>query len=410
MVKILPKKNFNSEIFVPGDKSISHRAVILGAIAEGVTEIKGFLIGDDCLATINCLRQLGVKIDIGGDFVRVYGKGLHGLTAPKDVLYCGNSGTTMRLLCGLLAGQKFDSILDGDKSLQKRPMKRIIDPLRLMGAKIETTTPPIKIKRANLKGVYYKMPIHSAQVKSALILAGLYAEGETVIEELEKGATRNHTELMLNYMMENGILTGKKITVCGDFSSAAFFIVLGLLLAGEGITIRNVGVNPTRTGLLEALRKMGGDIKIQNTRNICGEDVGDILVKKSDLTGIEIDGKLVPKMIDEVPIFAVAAAFAKDTTIIKDAAELAVKESNRLQAMATELSKMGVSIASTNDSLTIIGTSNACQPVHGATLYSHNDHRIAMSLAIAATAANSESTLNGSEWIDVSFPNFLSLL
>ncbi|MCL2753777.1 MAG: 3-phosphoshikimate 1-carboxyvinyltransferase, partial [Defluviitaleaceae bacterium] len=267
MVKILPKKSFNGEIFVPGDKSISHRALILGAIAEGTTEVEGFLVGEDCLATISCLRQLGVRIDIGNDFVRVHGKGLHGLSAPKDVLHCGNSGTTMRLLCGLLAGQNFDSILDGDDSLQKRPMKRVIEPLRLMGANISATgdeKSPLRIFGSALKGIRYKMPIHSAQVKSAITLAGLYADGETVVEEISAGTTRNHTELMLNYMTENGILTGKKIIVPSDFSSAAFFIVLGLLKADEGLVVRNVGLNPTRTGLLDALWAMGGDIELCN--------------------------------------------------------------------------------------------------------------------------------------------------
>jgi len=412
---ISQREEFNGEIFVPGDKSISHRALILGAIAEGVTEIEGFLAGEDCLATISCLRQLGMKVDINASgSVRVHGKGLRGLSTPNGVLDCGNSGTTARLLCGLLAGQNFDSVLDGDESLRKRPMARVIEPLRLMGAQITVGGDqgmPLRICGSHLRGIHYKMPIYSAQVKTAIILAGLYADDKTIVEEINEGLTRNHTELMLNHMTENGTLVGKKIVVPGDFSSAAFFIVLGLLKSDKGLVIRNVGLNPTRTGLLDALRAMGGDIKTQNVQSIWGEDVGDIFVSKSRLNGIVLQGDIVPLMIDEIPIFAVAAAFAQGETIIKDAAELMLKESNRIVAMTMELGKMGVDIAATNDGMIIKGAAGGeTSPLRGAILDSHGDHRVAMSLAIAALCADGKSVLHGAHWANVSFPNFFDII
>lgn len=404
---------------VPGDKSISHRTLILGAIAEGVTEISGFLAAEDCLATMDCLRKMGVKIEHSGDAVRVFGVGLHGMQKPNDVLYVGNSGTTLRLLTGLLAGQPFDTALDGDASIRRRPMDRVITPLSQMGANISGSTVPISIKGTKLRGTHYKMPIASAQVKSAILLAALYAQGETVVEELSYGATRNHTENMMAHMgidldisgkiirYKGGTLSGQKIDVLGDFSSAAFLIVAGMLLAEDGLVIENVGINPTRTGLLDALRQMGAEICINNRKETLGnEEVGDIFVKKSTLRPITLAGEIVPRMIDEIPIFAVAALFAGGTTIIRDSAELAVKESNRITAMTTELTKMGAKIEPQADGMIIHGG----QSLSGAEVDSHGDHRIAMALAIAATMARGDTLIKNTSCVNVSFPDFFQIL
>ncbi|MCL2620042.1 MAG: 3-phosphoshikimate 1-carboxyvinyltransferase [Defluviitaleaceae bacterium] len=403
---IKPKTAVGGVITVPGDKSISHRAVILGSISEGITQIHGFLRGEDNLATISCLRQLGVDFeeDVDNNILRVQGVGLRGLKPPKDVLFCGNSGTTMRLLCGLLAGQNFDSVLDGDPSLRKRPMERVATPLRLMGAEIATTggNAPLKISGRPLVGIDYQMTIHSAQIKSAILLAGLYTKNKTKVTELKQGLTRNHTELMLaNWQRLNG-----KIHICGDFSSAAFFVVLGLLLADAGLTIQNVGLNPTRTGLLTALKRMGGYIKTNITKTEGGEIVGNIFVKKSKLYPIALSGNQIPLMIDEIPIFTIAALFADGTTIISDAEELTVKETNRLQTITTELVKIGAKITADNQGMVIEGG----HPISGATLDSHGDHRIAMSLAIAATNAQSPSIIQNANCADISFPDFYKTL
>ena len=404
---------------MPGDKSISHRGLILGAIAKGITEIDGFLSSTDCLATIDCLRKLGVQIEHSGDAARIFGVGLYGLQKPKETLYVGNSGTTLRLLAGLLAGQGFDCALDGDASIRRRPMERVIQPLSHMGAKISGNNAPISIRGAKLHGVHYKMPINSAQVKSAVLLAALYARGATVIEELKLGATRDHTEKMMEYMgicldisgkiirySGGETLLGRKISVPGDFSSAAFFIVLGVLMAENGLLIENVGVNPTRTGLIDALRQMGAKIKIENRKMLGNEEVGDIFVRKSALRAIELKGDIVPRIIDEIPIFAVAAAFAEGITIIRDAGELAVKESNRIEAMSAELAKMSAKIEARNDGMVIYGG----QKLNGAVVHSHGDHRVAMSLAIAAAAAHGETTIKNSQCVDVSFPSFFHIL
>ena len=405
-ITIRPKATVGGVITVPGDKSISHRAVILGAIAQGITQIHGFLRGHDNLATISCLRQLGVNFEenVEDNVLQVEGVGLHGLKPPKDILFCGNSGTTMRLLCGLLAGQNFDSVLNGDNSLRNRPMERVAIPLRLMGAEIETAggKAPIKIGGRPLTGVNYQMPIYSAQVKSAILLAGLYAKGKTIVTEPTPGLTRNHTEIML----ENWQHLGGNIHICGDFSSAAFFIVLGLLLADNGITIQNVGLNPTRTGLLSVLQNMGGNIRASITKIEGGEAVGDIFVKKSKLHSINLSGNQIPLMIDEIPIFAVATLFAEGTTIISDAEELAVKESNRLKTITEELTKMGAEITAHNQGMVIRGG----QKIRGATLNSHGDHRIAMSLAIAATVAQGPSIIQDAHCADISFPHFYKTL
>ncbi len=418
---ISKKKSIVGEFVVPGDKSISHRAVMFSSIAEGVTEIDGFLSGDDCLSTIRCFRQLGVDIHIDEEKVIVHGKGIRGLHAPKERLDVGNSGTTIRLLSGLLSGQSFSCQMTGDASIQKRPMDRVVVPLSMMGADIQGENnknfAPLVIKGSTLHAIEYTLPVASAQVKSAILLASLYAEGTTKIHEPE--ATRDHTEIMLNYLgadikNTDGVITSaaieqlyaKPIHVPGDISSAAFLIVAALVRPNSFITIKSVGVNKTRIGIVEALKQMGADIKIVNERTQCGEPVADIEVRTSELTGTTISGEMIPKMIDEVPIFAVAALFAKGTTVIKDAAELKVKESNRIRTMTCELKKMGADVHETDDGMVIHGGA----PLHGATIDSHHDHRVAMSLSIAGLAADGETIINGAECVDISYPGFFDAI
>jgi len=407
---IHPKKGITGIIHVPGDKSISHRALILSAIAEGVSEIKNILLCNDTMSTITCLRQLGVRIEIDNGAAWVDGVGLYGLKPPSAPLFCGNSGTTMRLLAGLLAGQDFYSTLDGDASLKKRPMERIVEPLSLMGARIVSHggAPPLAVHGTPLKGIHYKMPINSAQVKSAIQLAAIYAAGQTTIEiPSHPILMRNHTDLMLDFMTEKGSIKARKFHIPGDQSSAAFFIVLGLMHAKGTFVVRHVGLNPTRLGFIGVLRSMGAEIDLKVTENHGGEPVGDIFVKKSRLKPIDVEGDMVPFMIDELPIFAVAAATLTDGTVtISDAAELRVKESDRLNAVITELNKMGASITPKNEGMIIKGGT----PLHGATLDAHHDHRIAMSLSIAATAAKSKSQLENAHWANISFPNFFETL
>ena len=403
---------------MPGDKSISHRALILGAIAEGITEISGLLSGQDCLATMRCLRRMGVEIEHNGDFARISGVGLHGLKKPDSTLYVGNSGTTLRLLTGLLAGQAFYSALDGDASIRKRPMDRVTRPLSCLGAKITGDFAPIVIKGAELKATHYKMPINSAQVKSAILLAALYARGETAVDEPGRGLTRNHTENMMSYMgvslevsgktikYVGGVPIGREIIIPGDFSSAAFFIVLGVLCAKEGLVIKNAGINPTRTGLIDALRQMGAQIAIENRKMLGNEEAGDIHVKMLPLMPIILQGDIIPRMIDEIPIFAVAALFAPGTTTIKDAAELTIKESNRITSMCMELAKMGAKIEPRPDGMVIHGGF----PLNGAVLDSHGDHRVAMALAVAATASQKQVLIKNAQCTDVSFPDFFRYL
>jgi len=414
MDMIISSKNSISGVLqMPGDKSISHRALILGAIADGITEISGFLSGDDCLATASCLRAMGVRIELNGDAAQVYGQGLRGLKPSCTVLDVGNSGITLRLLTGLLAGQHFDSTLDGDASIHKRPMDRVVTPLRLMGADIKGMGDfvPITIKGRNLRGIRYQMPLNSAQVKSAILLAGLYAQGNTHVVELGEGLTRNHTEKMLRYMQKNGeiCLNGRKIAVPGDFSSAAYFIAAGLLLADKnGVLIENVGINPTRTGFLDAVTAMDGHVEVRNRRLLGHEEVGDIFVRHSreTLKGIVLQGDIVPRMIDEVPIFAVLASMAKGVTQIRDASELAVKESNRIAVMADELGKMGVRIEQHPDGMTITGDAT----LTGTVVDSHGDHRAAMSLAVAAMVAHGKTVIQNAECVDVSFPDFFRVV
>ena len=401
------------QIKVPGDKSISHRAVMLGSLANGVTEISGFLKGADCLSTIDCFRKMEIDIDINGENVTVHGNGLRGLKKPDEMLYTGNSGTTTRLLCGILAGQNFDTSITGDASIQKRPMGRVVQPLSMMGAKIENEYCPLYITGTKLHGIDYKMPVASAQVKTAIILAGLYADGETVIHEIEK--SRDHTELMLSAMgadltVDNlditvkptNDLTAVNVDVPGDISSAAFFLVLGAIMPNSQITVTNVGINPTRTGIIDVLKDMGADITLENVHTSAGETVANITVRSSSLKGTTVGGDIIPRLIDELPIIAVAAVFADGQTVIKDAQELKVKETNRIRAVVDEFNKCGIDITETDDGMII----NGGKSIHGADFKTYGDHRMAMSLTVLAQLADSESTLDDSDCACVSYPTF----
>lgn len=418
---IKPIETIKGTLSVPGDKSISHRAIMLGAISEGITEISGFLMGDDCLSTVDCFRKLGIKIEISENKVFVHGKGLMGLSAPSTILDVGNSGTTIRLLTGILAGQNFSSSITGDASIQKRPMLRVVNPLRKMGAEIEGIEGgnycPLHIKGKNLNGIHYKLPVASAQVKSAILLASLYSKGKTII--IEPKSSRDHTEIMINYFGGNILknkneiisspvkkLIGQQVEVPGDISSAAYFIAAALILPNSELLIQNVGINPTRSGIITVFKQMGGNIQLINERIQSGEAVADIFVRSSKLKGIEIKGDIIPKLIDEIPVIAATACYADGVTIIKDAAELKVKESNRIKTMSSELRKMGAQITETDDGMIIQGTSQ----LMGTTVESYNDHRVAMSLAIAALRANKETKIQNSECVNISFPNFFSLL
>lgn len=401
------------QIKVPGDKSISHRAVMLGSLANGVTEISGFLKGADCLSTIDCFRKMGIDIDINGENVTVHGNGLRGLKKPDEMLYTGNSGTTTRLLCGILAGQNFDTSITGDASIQKRPMGRVVQPLSMMGAKIENEYCPLYITGTKLHGIDYKMPVASAQVKTAIILAGLYADGETVIHEIEK--SRDHTELMLSAMgadltVDNlditvkptNDLTAVNVDVPGDISSASFFLVLGAIMPNSQITVTNVGINPTRTGIIDVLKDMGTDITLENVHTSAGETVANITVRSSSLKGTTVGGDIIPRLIDELPIIAVAAVFADGQTVIKDAQELKVKETNRIRAVVDEFNKCGIDITETDDGMII----NGGKSIHGADFKTYGDHRMAMSLTVLAQLADGESTLDDSDCACVSYPTF----
>ena len=415
---IEPVRNLRGRFTVPGDKSISHRAVMLGSLADGVTEISGFLNAADCLSSIECFSKLGIKTERNGDFLRVHGKGLNGLTPPTGVLYTGNSGTTTRLLCGILAGQNFDSIIDGDEMIRRRPMQRVTSPLGEMGALITARDGnycPLQIKKSSLHGIDYTLPVASAQIKSAFLFAGLYASGKTVIREKE--LSRDHTELMMkrfgvSLSVDDKVITlspvdalkACEINVPGDISSAAFFIVAALITKGSEITIENVGLNPRRTGILDALLQMGADIEIsdlQESTELCGT----ITARSSKLHGAIIGGSIIPRMIDEIPVLAVAAACAEGQTVIKDASELLYKESNRILTTATELKKAGADVLPTDDGFIINGGS-----LHGTLFDSHNDHRIAMAMAVASLAADSPSDILRAECVDISYPEFFETL
>jgi len=420
-----PSQGLSGELTPPGDKSISHRAVMFSAIAEGKTEITGFLPGEDTLNTAKAVRMLGITVEVKGPGVlTVHGRGLGGLTEPSGVLDLGNSGTGMRLLAGLLAGQDFFSVLTGDQYLVKRPMGRIVEPLRSMGAVIDGRSggklAPLSIRGAgkNAKPLSFQSPIASAQVKSAIILCGLYADGVTTITEPNK--SRDHTERMLRFfgvtVKEEGLrvgIPGKQplratgtLEIPADISSAAFFMVAACIVPGSDILIRNVGVNPTRTGIIDVLTSMGADISLLSPREQAGEPVADIRIRYRGLHAATVQGDGIPRSIDEIPVIAVAAATASGKTIIKDAAELRVKESDRIAAIATGLRKMGAVVTELPDGLEIIGR----ERLNGATCESYGDHRIAMSLAVAGLTATGQTVVRDAEWIETSFPGFERML
>ncbi|MCM1173851.1 MAG: 3-phosphoshikimate 1-carboxyvinyltransferase [Blautia sp.] len=416
MTNIAKNRGLHGEITIPGDKSISHRAVMFGSLADGLTEITNFLQGADCLSTIDCFRRMGIEIENTPDKIRVHGKGLYGLKAPASVLDAGNSGTTTRLISGILAAQPFETTLTGDASIQKRPMRRIIEPLTMMGADIASVNgndcAPLHIKGRSLHGIHYRSKVASAQVKSAILLAGLYAEGETKVTE--PVISRNHSEIMLRYfgadirtegatacIRPRPKLTGQYVNVPGDISSAAYFIAAGLCVPDSELLIKNAGINPTRDGILKTALAMGGDITILN-ENHDGEPTADLLVRSSHLHGVTIEGDIIPTLIDELPVINIMAAAAEGTTIIRDAAELKVKESNRIDVMVENLSAMGAQITGTEDGMIIEGG----RPLHGAVIDSHLDHRIAMSFSVAALLAEGETIIKGRESVNISYPSF----
>ncbi len=430
-------RGLSGRVEVPGDKSISHRALLLGAIAEGKTRIQNFLPAADCLATLACVRALGAEVErVSETELVVQGRGLHGLVEPEDVLDCTGSGTTMRLLAGILAGQPFYSVLTGNEQLRHRPMGRIAGPLRQMGATVlgrdGGRLPPLTILGGDLHGIDYRLPVASAQVKSAILLAGLYADGPTVVHE--PGPARDHTERMLAArganikwqvasgkrqaagleVQEDGMITlwgsarlsSLDILVPGDFSSAAYFIAAACLAPGSEVTAVGVGVNPTRSGFLNALAEMGADIGLENQREMGGEPVADVVARAGDLRGVEVCGDRVPRMIDEFPILAVAATQAQGTTVVRDAAELRVKETDRIANVAIELRKLGAHIEERPDGFVVEGPMRLV----GTQVNSHGDHRLAMSLAIAGLVAEGETTIEGAECIADSFPGFERIL
>lgn len=416
-MKLKYEHPLKGEVTIPGDKSISHRAVMFGALAEGTTEVTNFLQGADCHSTIECFRKLGISIENTQERILIHGKGLHGLQEPTSILDVGNSGTTTRLISGILAGQTFETTLSGDESIQSRPMKRIMEPLSQMGARIfsirENGCAPLRIEGAPLHGIHYHSKVASAQVKSCILLAGLYADSPTSVTE--PSISRNHTELMLrsfgagiscqektSSILPEPQLFGQKIEVPGDISSAAYFIAAGLLVPGSEILVKNVGINPTRDGLLRVCRAMGADMTLLDQRENGGEPVADILVRHSFLKATTIEGEIIPTLIDELPIIAIMACFAKGTTVIRDAAELKVKESDRIAVMAENLSRMGAFVTATEDGMIIEGG----HPLHGAEIDSHLDHRIAMSFAIAALASEGETKIKGADCIKISYPSF----
>ena len=418
---VQPAGSLRGEISVPGDKSISHRSIMFGSLARGTTTVRGFLRGEDNMATLNAFRLMGVEIADDGQVLTIAGRGIHGLMEPGDVIDCGNSGTSIRLLTGLLAGQRFFSVLTGDQYLRKRPMKRVVGPLGQMGAIIHGRDggekAPLAITGSPLTGISYSSPVASAQVKSALLLAGLYAEGETLVTEPHR--SRDHSERMLAHfgadirVTETGAavsggreLDGREIVVPGDISSAAFFLVAGLIVPGSELLITGVGVNPTRTGIIDILQAMGGDIQLLNRREVSGEPVADLLVRSSSLKGIEIGGDVVPRAIDEFPVVGIAAAFAEGTTTIRDARELRVKETDRIVASAANLRLAGIMVEETPDGMIVTGRGR----LDGCTVDSRGDHRIAMAMLIGGLAATGPVTVTDTACIATSFPSFLSLL
>lgn len=404
-------------VTIPGDKSISHRSVMFGALADGTTKVTNFLRGADCLSTIACFRKLGIEIEETPDEILIHGKGIHGLTAPDSMLDVGNSGTTTRLISGILAGQPFTTELNGDESIQSRPMKRIIDPLSQMGANIESIRgngcAPLRIRQSQLHGIHYQSKVASAQVKSCILLAGLYADGTTSVTE--PYLSRNHTEIMLKHfgaqitsegttamIVPGSELHGQEIEVPGDISSAAYFIAAGLIVPGSEILIKNVGINPTRDGLLRVCKDMGANITLLNKNLGNGEPTTDLLVRAGSLHGTTVGGAVIPTLIDELPVVAALACFAEGTTVIKDAQELKVKESNRIDVMVQNLTAMGAHVTATDDGMIIEGG----HPLHGAVIDSKLDHRIAMTFAITALASDGETKITGADCVKISYPGF----
>lgn len=418
-MKLTRVKGLSGEITVPGDKSISHRSIMLGALAKGTTEVYGFLQGADCLSSIDCFRKMGVIIENTGNdgIVIIQGRGLRGLVSPSETLDVGNSGTTTRLMSGILAAQTFTSRVNGDASIQKRPMGRIMTPLSMMGADITSENnngcAPLIIHGKKLKGINYQSPVASAQVKSAVLFAGLYADGETSVTE--PAVSRNHTELMFKEFGVDIETEGKTVTVKpatelyarqvyvpGDISSAAYFIVAGLITPNSCITIKNVGINPTRDGIIRVCQMMGADIEVSEHEGRTEEPTADITVRTSTLKGCTIGGEIIPTLIDELPVIAILACFADGTTIIKDAEELKVKESNRIDVVVNNLRAMGADVQATDDGMII----NGGKELHGAVIDSRLDHRIAMSFAVAAMNSDGETEILGSECVDISYPAF----
>lgn len=420
---IKPSTKLRGEIRVPGDKSISHRSIMFASLAEGKSRVSGLLRGEDCLSTLKAFQQLGIEVDDrADDELIIHGRGIHGLQESSDVIDCGNSGTTMRLMSGILAGQPFFSVLTGDKYLRKRPMKRVIEPLSTMNAKIlgreGGTKAPLAINGGNLKATEYHSPIASAQVKSAMLLAGMQTEGTTTV--YEPHLSRDHSERMLRSFgvdlvsFDGGArvtgpvsLSAQDVAVPGDISSAAFFLVAGLIVPDSELLIENVGVNPTRSGIIDILQMMGGSIELLNERDVSGEPVADLLVKTSDLHGIEIAGELIPRAIDEFPVVSVAAAFAEGVTTIREAKELRVKETDRIAAMCDTLTNLGAKIEALEDGMRIEGQETL---TGGQKVNSYGDHRIAMSLAVAGLRAEQEVEISDTACTETSFPGFWQLL
>ena len=423
---IAPTRGLKGEVTIPGDKSISHRSIMLGSIALGTTEITHFLEGADCLSTIDCFRKMGVEIERKPSSILVHGKGLRGLTAPASTLNVGNSGTTTRLISGILSGQNFATTLSGDDSLNSRPMKRIMTPLNTMGAHIRSLNDngcaPLHIRPGALHGIHYQSPVASAQVKSAVLLAGLYADSPTSVTE--PALSRNHTELMLQGfgayvatdLHTDGTATahvepckelyGQQICVPGDISSAAYFIAAALLVPGSELLVKNVGTNFTRAGFLKVCKAMGADIETVSQTIEGGESRADLLVRYSHLKGTVIEGDIIPTLIDEIPMIAIMAAIADGQTVIRDAAELKVKETNRIDTVTAGLKAMGADITPTDDGMIIEGTGH----LNGASIQSYLDHRIAMAFSVAGLASDGETQIVDSQCVDVSYPEFYATL
>lgn len=415
------KDGLNGELDIPGDKSISHRAIILGSLAKGQTKVTNFLTGEDCIQTINAFKELGVTIDVNNTDVEIDSPGIHSFIEPKKPLYFGNSGTTARLMIGLLAGLPLFSTIWGDPYLTERPMDRVINPLKKMGAKISgrtnTSLLPLAIDGGKLAGIHYELPVKSAQVKSAILLAGLFAKGKTTV--LEQTKTRDHTENMLSAFGADIEVNHNTITVTnskdlqptnvfvpGDISSAAFFLVAAAIVPNSSVTLKNIGLNETRTGIIDVMKQMGADIRITNISEISGEQFGDITVQSSELQGIRINGDIIPRLIDEIPVIALLATQASGETIIEDAEELRVKETDRIAAVEDVLTNLGVEMKTTEDGMIIRGK----QRLHGGKVKAYYDHRIAMMASIASLISDDAVTIDDVSSIPISYPDFFEHL